>query len=132
MCETIYIDKGTIWFPHIFSGEEVSAVVGDEVRVVAVSAYDSMVHEIGYAVRGSSGRFVFGRSHGPARINFKNGIINFVHMRVLYIHTRNYCEDVGMSGEETLMWVLRFGERLPDTIEGFYGESWESMPLEEF
>ena len=48
-----------------------------------------------------------------------------------YMYTRHYCKDAGMSDEETFMWVLRFGDELPTTIEGFYGEDWCSIGFDQ-
>lgn len=30
-----------------------------------------------------------------------------------YQYTRNFCEAVGMTDEDTMIWVLKFGDTLP-------------------
>ena len=69
---------------------------------------------------------------GPAYIELQQNIISFNVQGQSYLSTQEYCKAAGMSDEETLMWVLRYGEKLPDTIEGFYGDGWQSMSIDIF
>ena len=60
------------------------------------------------------------RVDGPSWILY-GGDIMFCVRGQDHINTVEYCRAAGMSDEETLMWVLQFGEKLPTTIDGFYG-----------
>lgn len=79
---------------------------------------------------GSGG--AYHRLDGPALINIRYKSIDFYIFDDRYSITEEYCRAAGMSDEDTFMWLLRFGDVLPDTIEGFYGEDWKDMALEEF
>lgn len=60
------------------------------------------------------------RIDGPAMIDFHYGEIGFWINDMIYGRTTEYCKAAGMSDEETFMWVLRFGDRLPTTIAEYY------------
>ena len=73
------------------------------------------------------------RVDGPAVIDMDEcGDIDFWVNGVVYYSTELYCQAAGMSDEETFMWVLRFGDKLPTTCSEFYGEGWESIPFDQF
>lgn len=73
------------------------------------------------------------RTDGPAYIDYEGGkgSIGFWLNGIAYFSTKQYCEAAGMSKEDTLMWALRFGDDLPWTIEDYYGENWESIPMDQ-
>lgn len=102
---------------------------GALVRVIYDGGYH-IYYTIGCSF--SIGGYAFHRQDGPSRIFRDTGSILFnVHDR-FYTYTEEYCRAAGMSDEDTFMWLLRFGDRLPETIEEFYGEGWEDMAVEEF
>lgn len=72
------------------------------------------------------------RNSGPAYIDIEEQQIFFCINGRIFSNTQVFCNSAGMSGEETLMWVLQFGDKLPTTIKGFYGENWKDMTLDQF
>lgn len=76
---------------------------------------------------------LFGYAHhrldGPALIG-PYGIGFYINDNP-YRYTEAYCRVAGMSDEETLVWIFRFGEELPMTPERYYGEDWESIPVDQ-
>ena len=75
---------------------------------------------------------IWHRIDGPAHISRTYNDIGFYIDDVKYSCTVDYCTDAGMTGEETLLWVLKYGEWLPYTIDGFYGEDWQLISVENF
>ena len=76
--------------------------------------------------------YSYHRLDGPACIELHRNEIMFMIKDKHFNKTQIYCKAAEMSDEETLMWVLRFGDELPKTCEGFYGEDWQSMSLDQF
>ncbi len=56
------------------------------------------------------------RIGGPAYIDFKTHCAWFVRDKE-YDRVHEYCEACKFDGATTLMWVLKYGERLPRIIE---------------
>lgn len=71
------------------------------------------------------------RTDGPAYIDIDDERVWFYVNGCRYVHTKTFCEVSGMSKEETLLWVLRFGDELPMTCEEYYGQNWESIPMDQ-
>lgn len=60
--------------------------------------------------------FIMHNTHGPAYINKIDGrdedILYIVH-DIIILETREYCEACGFSDEDTVLWLLKYGETLP-------------------
>jgi hypothetical protein len=57
------------------------------------------------------------RIGGPAFINEGIDAVEWYVEGMIYCDTRQYCEACGFSGEETLYWVLKYGDTLPETLD---------------
>ena len=88
-------------------------------------------HSVMYIVRDNKfyGGYSYHRPDGPCIITGK--VVMFFVEDLQYEYTKLYCEAAGMSDEETFMWVLRFGERLPRTFIEYYGDELESIPVDQ-
>jgi hypothetical protein len=40
-----------------------------------------------------------------------------------HYHTEEFCREIGMSGEETVFWVLKYGVELPEYLHELQGVS---------
>lgn len=57
----------------------------------------------------------FHRTDGHA-VELSTGAIFFYVNNEMELTTKQYCEAAGMSGEETLYWVLKYGDVLPSSV----------------
>lgn len=91
-------------------------------RVVVKDDYieDIPISVVSYFYRCKDGMFSYSRSDGPAIINCVLDTICFIYMNQMYNRTEDFCRAVGMSKEETLMWVLKCGNFLPVSASEFY------------
>lgn len=118
------IDRDTIEFA--------SRVVesGSACRVTTTYVSSGFVPDIKYFYKND-----YHRTDGPAVIELDMddvaGYIDFWVNGSVYYSTKQYCEAAGMSDEDTFMWVLRFGDDLPQTAAEFYGENWKSIPMDQ-
>ena len=69
------------------------------------------------------------RIDGPAFIDLQVNYVSFYIHGKNYDSTKEFCNKAGMSDEDTLMWVLKYGDSLPYAIEDFYGADWRSIPM---
>ncbi len=61
------------------------------------------------------------RVGGPAFIN-DNGSCSWYVNDSAYMGVENYCNACGFDDETTLIWVMKYGERLPRVISEFFDE----------
>lgn len=122
----------TIFCEHTrFDHIDIKQVEGNMVRTISNSKCDRCVEYTIGKISASMG-YAHHRIDGPAYIDIDDMNITFSIYDEHYYDTKQFCKAAGMSDEETFMWLLKFGDELPLTIDGFYGEGWESMSLEDF
>lgn len=59
-----------------------------------------------------STKVLFGIQHSAIFNEIQYYIFNGI-IYVSYHRTKKFCEDLHLSGEETLLWYLKFGDNLP-------------------
>jgi hypothetical protein len=63
-----------------------------------------------------------GRYSWEVRINYTNGnLIYQIYGRVFYeyegVTTIGFCNSIGLSDEDTMLWILKYGTFLPSNFE---------------
>lgn len=61
------------------------------------------------------------KTGGPALIDIRHQTLAFFVDGIQFSCTRSYCDACKMSKEETLIWVIKYGDGLPSTCREFYG-----------
>ena len=104
-----------------------SRVIASGAACRVTTTYIGVLPDIRYYYKGE-----WHRTDGPAYIDVDFESVDFWVNGVVHYSTELYCKVAGMSDEETFMWVLRFGDFLPNTCEEYYGAGWKDMALEDF
>ena len=93
---------------------------------------DSDAMDVAYIKFESERRPIFHKTDGPAYIRHAENEICFIVKGQRHIYTQPFCRAAKMSKKLSLMWVLQFGEMLPETIEEFYGKHTNDMSLTDY
>ncbi len=67
-------------------------------------------------MRAHGDKAVWHREDGPAFHCVSGLIMWFLFDRRIY-YTQEYCEECGFSEEETIIWLLKYGNTLPTHID---------------
>lgn len=92
---------------------------------------DEYADDVSYIFLADVKHPVFHRIDGPAYIRTKHDDVKFFFNGTQFTDTRRFCKDANMTDQKTFMWLLQFGDRLPSTIEEYYGKSPHLIKLEE-
>lgn len=72
------------------------------------------------------------RIGAPAYIDLHSKSVGFYVSGIRYLQTFKYCKACKMSDEDSFIWVLKYGDILPETIEEFYGFDCNNLTIDDF